>query len=116
MTERINIHLTYISHLLHVSGRERNPHFLLTQVCGHVCVFSYNSLVLSCVNFGRVTLTTGLSHPKQSIMLAFKSSALTMGGTEPLSDLLMKTSVRIEGGRSNGGTSGRREREGCETV
>lgn len=97
-------------------GEREIPISLLTQVCGNVSVFSYNSLVLSCVNFGRVTLAMGLSRPKQSVMLASKSSTLTMGGTEPLSDLLMKTSVRIEGGRSDGGTSGRREREGCENI
>lgn len=44
-------------------------------------------------------------------MLASLSIVLTMGGTEPLSDLLMKTSVRIKRGRSDGGTSGRREGE-----
>lgn len=34
-----------------------------------------------------------------------------MGGTEPLSDLLMKTNVKTERGRAAGGTSGRRERK-----
>lgn len=35
-----------------------------------------------------------------------------MGGTEPLSDLLMKMSMWIERGR----VGGEREREGSETV